>query len=331
VQITGNEEVREKENIPPMKVNIKHTDISPFKRKKSDEHVTEWYDIYENNSNISSTSNPLFGRTMAAGYDRVNIMPGNSQIQTKYSHSDNGWSRRDDEHVRKNEGVRKFGSQIQVKDEYGPTQGSFLAVKQEKKTSEENTHTPPELYPNHELLPLVPLQLTRQETGDSINDNIQNKLVVSSKKGYDDDSEKKSRKNGHKKPIEQDSDTDSSSDHTSCISHRSSRGTIKSTPALHTLLLEMETAPEFTESLTNLKLLLKRSDLIEVKPPRYDSDLGRRRDVRYGDYFHDKFTGKAIKLKRYLQKLLQYSAQVANDELTRADIIADGPGLSDGC
>jgi hypothetical protein len=93
----------------------------------------------------------------------------------------------------------------------------------------------------------------------------------------------------------------------------------------------METKPEFTEALTNLKLLLKRSDLIEVKPPRYNDDLGRRRDVRYGDYFHDKFGGKATKLKRYLQKLLQYSAQVANDELTRADIIADGPGLSDTC
>jgi hypothetical protein len=183
----------------------------------------------------------------------------------------------------------------------------------------------------YKTLPLVPVKTYRQETDDDFKPlSSMNNLLISTEKDIDEKSDRNSRKNGRKKQKEHDSDTDSSSDHASYISQKSNKNT-KNIPSLYSMLHEMETAPEFTESLTNLKLLLKRSDLIEVKPPRYESDLGRRRDVRYGDYFHDKFSGKAIKLKRYLQKLLQYSAQVANDELTRADIIADGPGLSDGC
>jgi hypothetical protein len=93
----------------------------------------------------------------------------------------------------------------------------------------------------------------------------------------------------------------------------------------------MECPPNYLEALTNMKIMLKKSDLMEVLPPRHESELGRRRQVRYGEYFPEKFTGKATKLKRYLQRLLQYSAQVANDDQTRADIMADGIGLSENC
>jgi hypothetical protein len=93
----------------------------------------------------------------------------------------------------------------------------------------------------------------------------------------------------------------------------------------------MECPPNYLEALTNMKLMLKRSDLPEVLPPRFESEKGRRRQVRYSEYFPEKFAGKATKLKRYFQRLLQYSAQVANDDQTRADIIADGVGLSESC
>jgi len=157
------------------------------------------------------------------------------------------------------------------------------------------------------------------------------KIDIVDKHRGDENDERGSHKTSRRKQKDKDSDSDSSSDHLSYVSKRSEKEGISETPTLYTLLQQMEVATEFTESLTNLKLLLKRSDLIEVKPPRYSRDLGRRRDVRFGDYFHDKFGGKATKLKRYLQKLLQYSAQVANDELTRADIVSDGTGLSENC
>jgi hypothetical protein len=93
----------------------------------------------------------------------------------------------------------------------------------------------------------------------------------------------------------------------------------------------MDCPPNYLEALANLKLMMKRSDLTEVLPPRHESERGRRRQVRYNEYFPEKYTGRATKLKRYLQRLLQYSAQVANDDQTRADIMADGAGLSETC
>jgi len=176
-------------------------------------------------------------------------------------------------------------------------------------------------------MPIVPWSLVRHETDNPHDDrsdedqrefrerhwkstNPERKgawtfIPNSKNKGYDSDSEE--------------------SEHHSIHSHKNAD------PSLYSLLQEMVVAPEFTESLTNLKILLKRSDMIEVRPPRYREDRGCRREVRFGDYFHDKFGGKASKLRRYLQKLLQYSSQVATDELTRADVIADGPGLQEAC
>jgi hypothetical protein len=56
-----------------------------------------------------------------------------------------------------------------------------------------------------------------------------------------------------------------------------------------------------------------------------------RRNVRFSDYFSEKYSGNARKLKRYLQRLLQYSALSTTDDETRADIVSDGPGLAEHC
>jgi hypothetical protein len=49
------------------------------------------------------------------------------------------------------------------------------------------------------------------------------------------------------------------------------------------------------------------------------------------DYIPEKFQGTARKLKRYLQRLLKYSGMAAADNETRADIVSDGPMLSESC
>ena len=82
-----------------------------------------------------------------------------------------------------------------------------------------------------------------------------------------------------------------------------------------------------TEALQILKSMLKKSDFVEVKT----GDRGQRRHVRFSDYFSEKYSGNARKLKRYLQRLLQYSALSTTDDETRADIVSDGPGLTEHC
>jgi hypothetical protein len=178
-------------------------------------------------------------------------------------------------------------------------------------------------------MPIVPWSLVRHETEEDLHDHHtshddhirSHKYPVSkdkTKRRYYEHVPQSSRHKTY------DSDSNESEQNSSISQHRNER-------SLYSLLQDMVVAPEFTESLKNLKILLKRSDLIEVRPPRYREDRGCRREVRFGDYFHDKFGGKASKLRRYLQKLLQYSSQVATDELTRADVIADGPGLQEAC
>ena len=89
----------------------------------------------------------------------------------------------------------------------------------------------------------------------------------------------------------------------------------------------MTCGPEYSDALATLKSMLKKSDLLEVKR----GDKGQRKNVRFVDYFPEKYTGAPKKLKRYLQRLLQYSAQSTTDDETRADVVADGPGLNEQC
>jgi hypothetical protein len=133
----------------------------------------------------------------------------------------------------------------------------------------------------------------------------------------------KSRKSSKKKPIKLYSPEDGdSSDSDSQITDKTDDKT-----SIFSLFLTMTCDAEHTEALLILKSMLKKSDFIEVKY----GDRGQRRNVRFSDYFSEKYSGNPRKLKRYLQRLLQYSSQVANDDQTRADILADGIGLSENC
>ena len=188
-------------------------------------------------------------------------------------------------------------------------------------------------------LPLVPYRTHRQETHDAYDleeerdKRRQSQQNSKPSREEDDGSErgsKKSSKRSSRPRKDRGSDSDESGTHRSGSTH-TSRDKRDSTPTLYSLLQSMDCPPNYLEALTTMKQMLKRSDLTEVLPPRFESEKGRRRQVRYGEYFPEKFTGRASKLKRYLQRLLQYSAQVANDDQTRADIIADGVGLSEAC
>ena len=185
-------------------------------------------------------------------------------------------------------------------------------------------------------MPLVPYRTYRQEThdDDDIYENERHHRHHTKSRDHDEDDrseryQKPSRKHPHSHR-NRGSESDDSSTHNSRSSH-TSREKANPIPTLYALLQIMECPPNYLEALTNMKQMLKRSDLTEVLPPRHESERGRRRQVRYSEYFPEKFAGRATKLKRYLQRLLQYSAQVANDDQTRADIITDGVGLSDAC
>jgi hypothetical protein len=134
-----------------------------------------------------------------------------------------------------------------------------------------------------------------------------------------------SRKSNKKKKairVYSDSEKDSS-DEGSQSTSRSERN--EDRHSLYNLFKNMTCGPEYSDALTTLKTMLKKSDLLEVKR----GDKGQRKNVRFVDYFPEKYTGTPKKLKRYLQRLLQYSAQSTTDDETRADVVADGPGLNE--
>jgi hypothetical protein len=133
----------------------------------------------------------------------------------------------------------------------------------------------------------------------------------------------RTRKSLKKKPIKlyptEDGDSsDSDSQYTDKTDDKTS---------IFSLFSTMTCDAEHTEALLTLKSMLKKSDFIEVKY----GDRGQRRNVRFSDYFSEKYSGNPRKLKRYLQRLLQYSALSTTDDETRADIVGDGPGLAELC
>ena len=177
-------------------------------------------------------------------------------------------------------------------------------------------------------------QLTIRDKGHNhIKEEPPMALVPYVRDQRDDDSEsdgnssKRSRKKKGKKSSKRhdDSDRDSSDGEESIVSISSCATDDKT--SLYNLFRTMTCAPQYTDSLEILRSMLKKSDLVEVKK----GVKGQRRNVRVLDYFPQNFTGAARKLKRYLQRLLQYSAQATADDEARADVIADGPGLSEAC
>jgi hypothetical protein len=135
---------------------------------------------------------------------------------------------------------------------------------------------------------------------------------------------RKSKRSVKKQPIQLYS-PDTDGDSSDSDSHMTDKTDDKT--SIFSLFSAMTCEAEHTESLLTLKTMLKKSDFIEVK----GGDRGARRNVRFSDYFSEKYSGNARKLKRYLQRLLQYSALSTTDDETRADIVSDGPGLAEHC
>ena len=86
----------------------------------------------------------------------------------------------------------------------------------------------------------------------------------------------------------------------------------------------MTCAAEHSKSLTILKQLMKRNDLVELSTSKYGKDT-----ARLNDYFPEKYAGSPKRLRRYMQRALNYTAIMARNERSRADMMAEGPGLTD--
>jgi hypothetical protein len=145
--------------------------------------------------------------------------------------------------------------------------------------------------PNHERnleatshhLPLVPYRTHRHETHDDdflFDYERRNRYQErqSATRHEDNDSERsEKRSTKHRRSRgERGSDTDESSTQHSRSSH-TSRDKKDSNPTLFSLLQTMDCPPNYLEALANLKLMMKRSDLTEVLPPRHETERGRRR------------------------------------------------------
>jgi hypothetical protein len=88
----------------------------------------------------------------------------------------------------------------------------------------------------------------------------------------------------------------------------------------------MTCASEHSKSLIILKQLMKRNDLVEISTSKYGKDT-----ARINDYFPEKYAGSPKRLRRYMQRALTYTAIMARNERSRADMMAEGPGLTDMC
>ena len=176
----------------------------------------------------------------------------------------------------------------------------------------------------------IPYYMTHHDSDQQTKSRPTQSLALTPfvKSEVDSDSDvvilRKSKKTLKKKPIKLYSpDTDGdSSDSDSQITDKTDDKT-----SIFSLFSAMTCEAEHTEALLTLKSMLKKSDFVEVKT----GDRGQRRNVRFSDYFSEKYSGNARKLKRYLQRLLQYSALSTTDDETRADIVSDGPGLAEHC
>ena len=167
----------------------------------------------------------------------------------------------------------------------------------------------------------------RRTTSETEKSQPQDYAIVPYKtyteEGDDSDSDdvvmlKKPKKNKKIVKLYDDSDRESDNESKDSVGHKGS---------LYNLFLTMTCAPQYATSLAILKTLIKKSDLVEIAGGNPD----KRRHVRLSDYFPQNYTGSARKLKRWMQRVLQYSAMVATSDEARADTIADGPGLNEAC
>ena len=144
------------------------------------------------------------------------------------------------------------------------------------------------------------------------------------KKKYKKKASKKSRNGKKSRKYYSSSSSDSENENSSSSSEDEKEYEPKVT--LLSLLQEMTCDSEYADELVLLKTLFtRRSELPELK------HTSKNYTPKLTDHFPELYKGNAKRLKRYLTRLLEYTAIKANTHRERADLVSEGPGLSDEC
>jgi len=161
-----------------------------------------------------------------------------------------------------------------------------------------------------------PIKDEPDEPSDSDSDSS------SSSSSSEDESEKKKKRKGEKKgkKSKESSDSDNSSSEEEATS-KDNKNT------LFNLLKEMTCDKEYAKALVQLKsIFTRKSELPELqKYSRYNNN------PKFSEYFPELYSGKSKRLKKYLTKLLTYTAYKAKSHQERADMITEGIGLTEEC
>ena len=219
-------------------------------------------------------------------------------------------------HAQQNSAISQMSNDLQlqrvnIKQEKGvenPT-ANFMEhkVKQEKTT--QNRKEPDD----------DPSDSSDSESSTSSSSTDENKHKRNKKKDKQNKSKKGKKSRRHNDASSSDSENESSSS-----SEDEKPAALKNT--LFSLLQTMTCDSEYADELALLKTLFtRRSELPELKRTKgyYTPKLT--------DFFPEIYKGNAKRLKRYLIRLLEYSAIKAGSHRERADLISEGPGLSDEC
>ena len=186
---------------------------------------------------------------------------------------------------------------------------------------------------------IPPIKLEKQSTslkdsGNDPSDSSDTESSSSSSSSSDSEKNKKNhrkektkkgyRKKKGKKSSKYYSSSSDSEDKSSSSSEE--ERVSKSQNTLFSLLQDMTCDSEYANELALLKTLFtRRSELPELK------HNNKYYTPKLTDYFPEIYKGNAKRLKRYLIRLLEYSATKANSHRERADLVSEGPGLSDEC
>ena len=144
----------------------------------------------------------------------------------------------------------------------------------------------------------------------------------SSSSSSEEDSEtkrkKKRREKGKKSKESSDSDSSSSEEETTSATEKNT---------LFNLLKTMTCENEYAKALVQLRsIFTRKSELPELqRNTRYNNN------PKFTEYFPELFNGKSKRLKKYLIKLLTYTAYKAKSHQERADMISEGIGLTEDC
>jgi len=151
----------------------------------------------------------------------------------------------------------------------------------------------------------------------------EDKRKKSHRKGKSSKKSKKGKKGRKHRKYYSSSSSDSENE-TSSSSEEEKISKPKTT--LLSMLQDMTCDSEYADELVFLKTLFtRRSELPELRHSNSNYT------PKLTDYFPESYKGNAKRLKRYLTRLLEYTAIKAHTHRERADLISEGPGLSEEC